>query len=247
VIAAAPDLERIVKREHGNPHSVLGAHEYDGGIVVRALRPAAQAVTVHAGDKTVELEQVHPGGVFEGIVPKAVMPLDYELEVDYPDGNVFTLRDPYAFAPTFGELDLHLAGEGRHERLYERLGAHIIEHQGTHGTAFAVWAPNAKAVSVVGDFNSWDGRLHQMRSLGSTGIWELFLPDVGDGCNYKYEILTQQGELRLKADPYAFKAELPPKTASVVYRSTHEWSDDQWAKARGETVPLPAPTRKPGI
>jgi 1,4-alpha-glucan branching enzyme len=241
VIAAALDLERIVKREHGDPHSVLGAHAYDGGVVVRALRPAAQAVTVHAGDKTVELEQVHPGGVFEGIVPAADLPLDYELEVDYPDGNVFTLRDPYAFAPTFGELDLHLAGEGRHEQLYERLGAHIIEHQGTHGTAFAVWAPNAKAVSVVGDFNSWDGRLHQMRSLGSTGIWELFLPDVGDGCNYKYEILTQQGELRLKADPYAFKAEMPPKTASVVYRSTHEWSDEDWATARGEGVPLDRP------
>ena len=90
----------------------------------------------------------------------------------------------------------------------------------------------------MGDFNSWDGRLHQMRSLGSTGIWELFLPDVGDGCNYKYEILTQQGELRLKADPYAFKAEMPPKTASIVYRSTHEWSDEDWATARGETVPV---------
>jgi 1,4-alpha-glucan branching enzyme len=241
VIAAAVDLDRIVKREHGDPHSVLGAHKYNGGVVVRALRPAAQAVKVHAGDQDVELEQVHPGGVFEGVVPGAQIPLDYELEVDYPDGNVFTLRDPYSFSPTFGELDLHLAGEGRHERLYERLGAHVIQHQGVEGTAFAVWAPNAKAVSVVGDFNSWDGRLHQMRSLGSTGIWELFLPDVGEGCNYKYEILTQEGEIRLKADPYAFQAEMPPKTASVVHRSHYEWSDDDWCRTRGDTVPLDRP------
>jgi 1,4-alpha-glucan branching enzyme len=241
MIAAAVDLDRIVKREHGDPHSVLGAHKYNGGVVVRALRPAAQAVKVHAGNQDVELEQVHPGGVFEGVVPGAEIPLDYELEVDYPDGNVFTIRDPYSFSPTFGELDLHLAGEGRHERLYERLGAHVIQHQGVEGTAFAVWAPNAKAVSVVGDFNSWDGRLHQMRSLGSTGIWELFLPDVGEGCNYKYEILTQEGEIRLKADPYAFQAEMPPKTASVVHRSHYEWSDDDWCRTRGDTVPLDRP------
>src|SRR3954453_21049000 len=241
MIAAAPDLDRIVKREHGDPHSVLGAHKYDGGVVVRALRPAAQAVTVHAAGKDVELEQVHPGGVFEGVVPEAELPLEYELEVDYPDGNVFTLRDPYSFAPTFGELDLHLAGEGRHERMYERLGAHVMTHEGAEGTSFAVWAPNAKAVSVVGDFNSWDGRLHQMRSLGSTGIWELFLPDVGEGCNYKYEILAPDGEIRLKADPYAFAAEMPPKTASVVYRSKYEWQDDEWCEVRGDSVPLDRP------
>src|SRR3954453_14988346 len=121
MIAAAPDLDRIVKRERRDPHSVLGAHKYDGGVVVRALRPAAQAVTVHAAGTDVELEQVHPAGVFEGVVPGADVPLDYELEVDSPDGNHFPLRDPYSFKPTFGELDLHLAGEGRHERLYERL------------------------------------------------------------------------------------------------------------------------------
>jgi 1,4-alpha-glucan branching enzyme len=241
VIAQAPELERIVKREHGDPHSILGAHPYNGDVVVRALRPAARAVKVHAKGLDVELEQVHPGGVFEGVVEGADVPLDYELEVDYPDGNVFTLRDPYSFPPTFGELDLHLAGEGRHEQLYERLGAHVMKHQGVDGTAFAVWAPNAKAVSVVGDFNSWDGRLHQMRSLGSSGIWELFLPDVGVGCNYKYEILTQEHEIRLKADPYAFAAEMPPKTASVVYRSKHEWNDDDWPQKRGDHVPLDRP------
>jgi 1,4-alpha-glucan branching enzyme len=241
MIATDTELDRIVRREHGDPHSVLGAHEYNGGVVVRALRPAAKAVKVHAGNKDLELEQVHPGGVFEGVVDGAKLPLDYELEIDYPDGNVFTMRDPYSFPPTFGELDLHLAGEGRHEQLYERLGAHVMEHEGVAGTAFAVWAPNAKAVSVVGDFNSWDGRLHQMRSLGSTGIWELFLPDVGVGCKYKYEILAQDGEIRLKADPYAFATEVPPKTASVVYQSKHEWRDDDWCNVRGDNVPLDRP------
>src|SRR3954463_12332245 len=234
MIAAAPDLDRIVKREHGDPHSVLGAHKYDGGVVVRALRPAAQAVTVHAAGKDVELEQVHPGGVFEGVVPEAEMPLEYELEVDYPDGNVFTLRDPYSFAPTFGELDLHLAGEGRHEQLYERLGAHVITHECTEGTAFAVWAPNAKAVSVVGDFNSWDGRLHQMRSLGSTGVWELFVPEVSAGARYKFEIRPGQGGVRLlKADPYAFRTETPPATASVVHQlDRYLWNDAEWMERR---------------
>jgi 1,4-alpha-glucan branching enzyme len=241
VIADGPDLDRIVKREHGDPHSVLGAHKYNGGVVVRALRPSAQSVTVHAGGQDVELEQVHPGGVFEGVVLEADVPLDYELEVDYPDGNVFTMRDPYSFPPTFGELDLHLAGEGNHEQLYERLGAHVMEHEGVPGTSFAVWAPNAKAVSVVGDFNDWDGRLHQMRTLGSSGIWELFLPDVGEGCKYKYEILTPDGEIRLKADPYAFATEVPPKTASVVYKSKHEWDDTEWCRDRGDNVPLDQP------
>ena len=134
--------------------------------------------------------------------------------------DTFTIDDPYSFLPTLGELDLHLIAEGRHEELYDRLGAHVREHEGVTGTAFAVWAPAARAVSVVGDFNSWDGRLHAMRSLGSTGIWELFLPGVEPGARYKYEILAADGELTLKADPYAQEAELPPKTASVVTQPT---------------------------
>jgi 1,4-alpha-glucan branching enzyme len=159
-MAAGPDLERLIRREHGDPHAILGAHTHNGGVVVRALRPAAAGVTVHTGDgEDVELQRVHPAGVFEGVVPDAEVPLDYELEVDYGESGVFTVRDPYAFAPTIGELDVHLAGEGNHEQLYERLGAHVMTHQGVAGTAFAVWAPAARAVSVVGDFNSWDGRL----------------------------------------------------------------------------------------
>ena len=123
-------------------------------------------------------------------------------------------------------IDLHLVGEGRHEELYERLGAHVREVNGVVGTAFAVWAPNARSVSVVGDFNSWDGRLHAMRAVGASGVWELFIPGIESGACYKYEILGADGELRLKADPVAFACELPPKTASVVWRSQHEWRDD---------------------
>ena len=131
--------------------------------------------------------------MFEGTVAGASLPLDYELEVDYGEDGTYTVGDPYRFLPTLGDMDLHLAGEGRHEELYAKLGAHVVEHQGVQGTAFAVWAPSARSVSVVGDFNSWDGRLHPMRSLGSSGIWELFLPGVGSGTNYKYEILAADG------------------------------------------------------
>jgi 1,4-alpha-glucan branching enzyme len=149
--------------------------------------------------------------------------------------------DPYGFLPTLGDIDLHLVGEGRHEELYAKLGAHVIEHQGVRGTAFAVWAPSAGSVSVVGDFNSWDGRLHPMRSLSSSGIWELFLPGVYSGAFYKFEILTQQGEIRLKADPVAFATELPPKTASMVYESHHEWDDAEWLERRRGAEHVNAP------
>ena len=158
-----------------DPHRVLGAHEADdGGVVVRAYRPDAKTVRVQPGN--VEAELKDPAGLWEALLPKAKLPLAYELEVEYPDGATYTLRDPYSFLPTLGDLDIHLAMEGRHEELYERLGAHVREIDGVVGTAFAVWAPNARSVSVVGDFNSWDGRLHPMRTLGSSGIWELFIP-----------------------------------------------------------------------
>ena len=163
------DFEALVNGRTTDPHAVLGAHRADGGVVVRAYRPAAERVTVRADGVETAAEQVHPAGVFEAAIAGAELPLAYELEVAYPDGNTFTLRDPYAFLPTLGELDVHLAGEGRHEELYEKLGAHVRELDGVTGTSFAVWAPAAASVSVVGDFNSWDGRLHPMRTLGSSG------------------------------------------------------------------------------
>jgi 1,4-alpha-glucan branching enzyme len=225
-----------------DPHAVLGAHPQDGGVVVRAFRPDASSVVVKPeGADPVELREAEPPGLFEGVLEGVSAPLRYELEVSYPDGNTFTLRDPYAFLPTVGELDLHLAGEGRHERLYEKLGAQVREIDGVVGTSFAVWAPNARSVSVVGDFNLWDGRLHPMRSLGSSGVWELFVPDVGPGQRYKYEIRTQDGELRLKADPVAFAAERPPQTASVIHRSDYDWRDEEWLERRRRSQPLREP------
>ena len=241
-LAAAQDLERLVHREHGQPHSILGAHPADGGVVVRAYRPGAAAVRALLPDgESADLELIHPGGVFEGVVEGVELPLAYRLEVDYGEPGTVTIDDPYRFLPTIGELDLHLVGEGRHEELWERLGAHVREIEGVQGTAFAVWAPSARAASVVGDFNFWDGRVHAMRSLGSSGIWELFLPGVGAGAHYKYEILAPDGEIRLKADPVAFACEVPPKTASVVHRSTHEWADEEWLAQRSASEPLEGP------
>ena len=243
---ATNELDALVRREHSNPHSVLGPHPQGDGVAIRVLRPSAAEITAELDDGTrLELERIHPGGVFEGVVEGAGLPLHYRLEVSYGSAGTFTLEDPYAFAPTIGELDLHLIGEGRHEELYEKLGAHVreIDHQTVTGTAFAVWAPAARAISVVGDFNSWDGRLNAMRSLGSSGIWELFLPDVGPGARYKYEILAADGELTLKADPYAQETESPPKTASVVFQPHHRWSppDGEWLRERAERRPLAEP------
>jgi 1,4-alpha-glucan branching enzyme len=216
----------------------------DHGVAIRALRPGACAITAHldAGD-SVELEQVHAGGVFEATLDGAELPLHYTLEVDYGSAGTYTIEDPYRFTPTIGELDTYLIGEGRHEQLYDKLGAHVREHEGARGTAFAVWAPAAHAVSVVGDFNSWDGRLHAMRSLGSSGVWELFLPGIDPGARYKYEILGADRQLLLKADPYAFETEVPPKTASVVFESRHHWSglEADWTTARAEEQPLERP------
>jgi 1,4-alpha-glucan branching enzyme len=241
---ATAELDQLVRREHHDPHSILGAHLEDGGVTIRALRPAACEIKAHLDDgDVVELAQIHPGGIFEATVEGAELPLRYQLEVDYGSAGTFTIDDPYSFPPTIGELDLHLIGEGRHEELYEKLGAHVRENQGVLGTAFAVWAPAAHAVSVVGDFNNWDGRLHAMRSLGASGIWELFLPGVTEGAHYKYEVLGADNELTLKADPYAQEAEHPPKTASIVFRSKFDWSEveERWHAERAEQQPLTRP------
>jgi 1,4-alpha-glucan branching enzyme len=232
-IGVERELQRVIERDHPNPHHVLGAHASDGGITIRVHRPDATAVrALPEGGAPVELERIHPVGLFEGTVRGATAPLRYRLEVEYPNGSTFELDDPYRFLPTLGDLDLHLAGEGRHEELYAKLGVHLREMDGTAGAAFAVWAPAARSVSVVGDFNGWDGRLHQMRTLGSVGIWELFVPGLEPGTNYKFEIRAQNGGLLLKVDPYAFATEVPPKNASVVFRPEHDWGDADWLARR---------------
>ncbi len=189
----------------------------------------------------VPLKQV-ADGIFEATIEGTSLPLRYVLDVRYPDGSRIHMRDPYTFPPTLGELDLHLLSEGRHRRLYDVLGAHVRVIDGTEGVSFAVWAPNACAVSVVGDFNLWDRRVHPMRCLGSSGVFELFLPGVKEGERYKFEIRNRHtGELRLKADPVALEAEMPPATASIVSVSRHEWADGEWMERRRERDPLTAP------
>jgi 1,4-alpha-glucan branching enzyme len=228
--------------ELADPHAFLGAHEAKGGVVVRAYRPDAESVRVLPANRpALELARRSGNGLFEALVEGASLPLDYELEVRYPAGDTYVLRDPYAFLPTVGELDLHLAAEGRHEELYERLGAHARELEGVGGVSFAVWAPNAASVSVVGDFNGWDGRLHPMRSLGASGIWELFVPDLRSGVKYKFEIRTRARRLRLKADPFAFRTEVPPANASIVFESSYPWGDAEWLSRRSAADPLRAP------
>jgi 1,4-alpha-glucan branching enzyme len=229
--SARSDVDRLVRGELRDPHSLLGRHPVEGGTIVRAWRPGAETVRVLVEDElAAKLERVHEAGLFEGIVED---PLEgYELEVGYADGQTFVQKDPYAFLPTLGELDLHLAGEGRHERLWEKLGAHPRTIDGVDGVAFAVWAPNARSVRVVGDFNSWDGRLYPMRSLGPSGIWELFVPGVPEGSLYKFEVATAQGNLMLKTDPFAAATEAPPSNASIVYTSHYEFGDQEWLDKR---------------
>jgi 1,4-alpha-glucan branching enzyme len=234
-----PSRLQTAPYELADPHAYLGAHPTEGGVVVRTFRPDAESVRVLP--MGIELERLRGDGVFEGTIEGAELPLDYELEVRYPAGDSYVLRDPYAFLPTLGELDVHLAGEGRHEELYARLGAHPRVVDDVAGVSFAVWAPNAGSVSVVGDFNSWDGRLNPMRSLGASGIWELFIPGALPDSRYKFEIRTQAGSLRLKADPFAFRTEVPPKNASVVFESAHEWHDGRWLEERALANALARP------
>jgi len=242
----AKQVEALVHGRHHDPHSVLGRHEG----IVRALRPGATemyvVVTGPAPDRPtlerVPMRQVHPAGLWEGPLDPAAA--GYRLEAVYgaPGSPAFVFDDPYRYWPTLGDLDLHLFNEGRHRRLWEVLGAHPRTHEGTSGTAFAVWAPNAKAVRVVGDWNSWDGRVNPMRSLGNSGVWELFVPGTGAGAHYKYEMVTADERLVLKADPFAFATEVPPGTASVVANPPgHSWGDGPWMAKRTEGDPLSKP------
>ncbi|MCW3003316.1 MAG: glgB [Conexibacter sp.] len=237
------DADALAHGELGDPHALLGVHDDgDGGTIVRAWRPGAEHVAVHVeGGLDYGCELVHLAGLWAAHLDGLKPPLRYEVVTRYPDGVTATAIDAYAFPPTVGEMDLHLAGEGRHEEIYEHLGGHLRTVDGVEGTAFAVWAPAARAVSLVGDFNGWDGRLHPMRALGASGIWELFAPGLGEGTLYKFEIRTQAGELRLKTDPYAREVEVAPKTAAIVSRSEHAWDDDAWLAQRRDQIPHEQP------
>ncbi|GMA30712.1 1,4-alpha-glucan branching protein GlgB [Litorihabitans aurantiacus] len=237
----------LARGEHPLPHDVLGAHVTDGVVTFRTRRPLAQSVTYRVlrptGD-VVEVEAVHEvDGIWVAALAAEEVP-DYRIEVVY-DGAASVVDDPYRFLPTLGDVDRHLLGEGRHERLWDVLGSHVRTFDSAlgqvHGTSFAVWAPNAGAVRVIGDFNGWDGPAGAMRSLGSTGVWEVFVPDAGEGSRYKYQIRGADGVWRDKADPMARATEVPPSTASVVTASSYAWGDDAWMTARAATDPHSGP------
>ncbi len=239
-------LERVVGGSHHNPHEVLGAHPVGDSLVVRTFRPAATAVEVvvdPAGSAQKEqspAHQIHPSGIWQAVL-KGPQVRDYRLAVTYGE-TTYTVDDPYRFLPTLGEVDLHLLGEGRHEKLWTVLGAHVRRFDGgVTGTSFAVWAPNARGVRVLGDWNFWEGLAYPMRSLGSSGVWELFVPDVGAGTRYKFQVLGADSKWREKADPVARRTEVPPATASVVTESEYEWGDEQWIAARAATAWHAAP------
>ena len=242
-------IELVARGEHSDPFAVLGPHwsERDGKkpLAIRVFRPNAAEVTLLWGKKAeaYRATRIHPDGLFEAQIPasatgksqsEAVPPIAYRLQIRFSDGNVFETFDPYAFPPVLTEYDLYLSGEGTHYQKYEKLGAHVREVAGVRGVHFGVWAPNARRVSVVGNFNLWDGRVHPVRHRGSSGIWEIFIPGMGEGELYKFEILSSAGKLvGLKTDPYGFAGEMRPNNASAVCTiDGYKWKDTAWMESR---------------
>ncbi len=245
---SASEIDALVSARHGEPRSLLGYHEFarkgeHPACIVRVLEPDAEYVAVlwEDGGPPSELKRIHDAGLFEGRVPYRRPLAPYKLRIRYRSGTELTKHDAYYFAPQLSDFDLYLFGEGNHYSIYYKLGAHPVVLDGLAGTRFAVWAPNAERVSVVGPFNLWDGRKHAMQIRGSSGIWELFIPGVGPGTAYKYEIRTRSGRTVLKADPYGFAMQLRPDNCSVVaVLDGHEWQDQAWMDDRRCRRPLRA-------
>jgi len=232
-------IAALVQGRHQQPHDLLGQHLVEHGLLVRAYRPLASQVRIRFEDGEILDLEHEAQGVWQGVRLDARRTMDYRVLTTWADGIEHEQDDPYRFQPTLGDIDIHLISEGRHEQLWEVLGAHVRRYDGplgeVVGTSFAVWAPRARAVRVIGDFNDWDGSGHAMRLLGTSGIWELFVPGVGEGSAYKYEIRGADDQVRAKADPLARSSEVPPRTASVVTESRYEWGDDAWMARRKET------------
>ena len=222
-VVTADEIQAIVEGRHRDPFSVLGPHENE----VRAWLPRTQEAAVVIGDQVIPMVRVHPGGLFVAQLDER--PEQYRLRT-----GTYDFDDPYCFPPLLTPFELYLHGEGTNYESYRTLGAHFTTSRGVDGVRFAVWAPNAELVSVIGDFNRWDRTWHPMR-LREGGIWEIFIPGLGEGANYKYSVLSRTGHEQQKSDPYGFFAEVPPKTASIVWGLSHyKWSDDEWMKARPE-------------
>ena len=226
---------RLAAGTHHDPHQILGPHPAGGSTVVRFYHPDVVEASVAYAGGVVPMQRVDERGLFEATLPVGEL-AGYRLRCRGPLGS-WEMDDPYRFWPTLGDLDLHLIGEGQHRELWRRLGARVVDHQGVAGVAFAVWAPNARGVSLVSDANGWDGRVQPMRSLGASGVWELFVPGIGAGTKYKFRVVRSTGRRIDKADPLARWTESPPRTASIVEQSHHAWADDAWLQRRA-TEPL---------
>jgi 1,4-alpha-glucan branching enzyme len=245
MILTRAELDSLVGAQHRAPHQLLGMHPLgDGsGVVARAFQPGAkkvEVVPVHEKDRPrFALKRVHQEGLFEGTSKGASAVYAYDLVVTYDGGHTRQFRDAFSFLPTLGEMDVYLFGQGNELRIFDKLGGHLRVIDGVRGASFAVWAPNAARVSVVGDFNQWDGRVHSMRMLGSSGIWEIFIPDLGEGTLYKYEIRDMHGNVSVKTDPYGFFYEVPPKNAAIIWdNAKFKWTDAAWLERRSKQDPL---------
>ncbi|MBN1348594.1 1,4-alpha-glucan branching protein GlgB [candidate division KSB1 bacterium] len=241
-------VNKIVYNEHHDPFQILGPHEIDISgkkrWVIRAFIPDATEIYVVNSDnhKEYRMQSIHHDHFFELVLQRHKALFNYHFRVVSRDGTERISHDPYFFLPPITEYDMYLFGQGEHHRIYEKLGAHPVTREGIQGVQFAVWAPNARNVSVIGDFNGWHGGKHQMRTLGQSGIWELFIPDIEAGEIYKYEIKNQFGHIYEKADPFAFYSELRPRTGSIVANlNAYQWDDDDWIAARKAHDPLKTP------
>ena len=234
-LSAEPvDFAALADARHTDPFSILGPHAVEDAVVIRGFFPHAQAVQIVGhGGPPVEMQRRHAAGIFEGRLPGSTIP-DYRLVVTSDHGWQYQVDDPYRYGRVIGDYDLYLFAEGNHTRIYDKFGAHPMRIGSADGVHFAVWAPNAARVSVVGDFNQWDGRVHQMRSLGASGVWEVYLPAASLGQRYKFEIRARSGDIILKADPYGFAFEVPPQSASIVARLDYDWQDHDWMARRPE-------------
>jgi len=246
--ASSDAVNRIIHTEHHDPFSVLGAHVVDikdkRVVAVRAFLPEAKSVCVI--DKVTlaeyEMTKILADGFYEVVIPDCSEVFPYKLKSVTHNNSIEIFEDPYSFLPTLTEYDLYLFNSGDHHRIYDKLGSHAITPNGINGVQFAVWAPNAKSVSVVGNFNNWDRRRHAMRVLGASGVWEIFIPGLKEGELYKYQVKTKSGNILDKADPYATEMELRPKTASKInFLQNYEWNDEEWIKRRAESDHLGEP------
>ena len=237
------ELQAVAEGRHHSPHTVLGFHQSGKAWVVRVLRPFAKSVSLKTKKKSLPLVHIYDG-IWE-LTGAGATPGDYRVLAEYDSAAQWESDDPYRYVPKIGDLDLHLIAEGRHEQLWQALGAHLIDSKDTlgdtSGVSFKLWAPNALAVRVIGDFNSWDGRLFAMRSMGGSGVWELYVPGVKKGALYKFQILTKAGQWISKIDPMARAFEIPPATASVVTSSEYVWQDKNWITKRTKQDALKSP------